>query len=142
MSRLISSARRASVACVCVALAACLGLDTGPGLQLRWEVAEAGLEQTASASAGRASVFVRGQIPALLPCDPLKGEIEQKSSTLRVTIQVLEEVNFCAGGPATLRYVANVINLRSGTKKVIVEHQFENIDRPAEIVFEGDLTIS
>lgn len=134
--------RRLGVPFAACLLAACLGLDTGPGLTLDWEVLEGGVEEPVLATAGRASIHVQGHIPSGQPCHPLQGDVRQSGSTVRLTIRVREDLNICLGGPSTLRYVANVVNLRSGATTLLVQHEFVGLDRPDEIVFEGELTIS
>lgn len=123
-------------------LSGCLGLDPDLGLSLDWSVLDGGLAQTAEVSAARASILVVGQIPANLPCDPLKGDVERDGSTVRLTMTVIEEVNFCVGMPSTFRYIATVLNVEAGVRRVVVEHRFENDDRPAQIVFEGEVEVS
>lgn len=124
------------------ALAACLGLDPSPGVNLQWDVVESGVAQSVSAVGGRASVVVRGHIPTSLPCNPLAADVRQSGSTVRLTVTLIEGRNFCVGKPSLFHYVANVVNLKSGSRTLIVEHRFENVDRPPEIVLEEGVTIS
>lgn len=123
-------------------LCGCLGLDPDLGLTLDWSVLEGGLPSEVEVNSGRATIHVVGHIPANLPCDPLSGDIERRGNTVRLTVTVIEEVNFCLGGPSTFRYAATVVNVQPGVERVVVEHRFENDDRPSEIVFEGDLDVS
>lgn len=125
-------------------LAACSVFDLapGPGLNLDWDVVGAGeLAPDVEAAASRASIVVSGRIPASLPCAPLKGDLEDSGSNLRLIVTVIEEQNFCVGSASTFRYVANLFNLEAGDRTLIVEHRFQNTDRPAEIVFEGTLSV-
>lgn len=126
-----------------VLLVACLGLDPDLGVSLDWDVvAEGELEQSADARGGRGSIIVLGQIPTSLPCNPLAADIRRSGATVHLTVKVIEEQNFCLGNPSTYRYVANLLNVKRGSHTLVVEHRFENADRPAQIVFEGSVTVT
>ena len=114
-----------------VASGCLLGLDTEPGLGLLHSVVAEGeaLPESTRAAGGNAAVTVSGQIVGKLPCDELYGEVDVDDGELRVRITLNAERQFCAGiAPTTFSYVANILNVESGDRPIVVEYRYVGVD--------------
>ncbi|MDX1396412.1 MAG: hypothetical protein R3195_18670 [Gemmatimonadota bacterium] len=108
-----------------------LGLDTEPGLGLLHSVVAEGeaLPESTLAAGGTSAVTVSGQIVGKLPCDEVYGEVDVDGDELRVRITVNAERQFCAGiAPTTFSYVANILNVKSGDRPIVVEYRYVGVD--------------
>ena len=91
---------------------------------------------------GRGSVAVFGTIASSRPCNPLAADVRQSGTGVRLTVTLIEGRNLCLGGPSLYSYVANLVNLKSGSRTLTVEHRVEDGERTTEVVLEADVTIS
>lgn len=122
----------------------CLGLDTGPGFQILQSVVATGraLPQQASAQGNTGSASISGRIVGRLPCDNITGDVHKEGDALRITVVMVSGVNGCNGViPTTFSYVANVLGVDPGARKIIVEHRFEGTDGQAGVVLDTIVTV-
>lgn len=127
-----------------VPLAACLGLDTDPGFEIRQSVVASGraLPQMATAQGYTGTAAVTGRIVGRLPCDNITGDVHSEGSSLRIVLVMVSGVNGCNGQvPTTFSYVANVLGVEPGPRGIIVEHRFEGVDGPAGVVLDTVVTV-
>ena len=130
---------------VLLPLAGCFGLDTNPGLTVQRSVFAAGeaLSGNVTAIGGTRAMVVSGRIIGKLPCDAVLGDLKVVGGgDLELTI-TLEATRACPGNPPTsFNYLANILNVKSGTRSVLVEHRFVGTDGQAGVVLDTAVTVN
>jgi len=121
----------APVAVAILSTGCLLNLDTGPGFGILQSVVATGeaLPEITAAAGGTAAATVSGRIVGKLPCDEVSGEVEEEGDALRVIITLRADRQVCSGvAPTTFSYIANLLNVESGSRSIIVEHRYMGVD--------------
>lgn len=122
----------------------CLGLDTGPTFSLLQSVVSEGeaLSEFSRAAGGTAAMTVSGQIVGKLPCDEIRGEIEEVDGDIRFTVTMVSDRQFCNGrSPTTFSWIANILNLDAGSKGVRVRYRYQGTDGIPGVVLDTVVSV-
>ena len=108
-----------------------IDLEPGIGFGVLQSIVATGeaLPETVQAAGGTAAASVSGQIVGKLPCDEVLGSVEENGNRVTVTITLRADRQVCNGvAPTTFSYVANLLNVDAGNRRLVVEYDYVGVD--------------
>ncbi|HYD53937.1 MAG TPA: hypothetical protein VEA99_14970 [Gemmatimonadaceae bacterium] len=146
--------RRLSLVTAALALAACESDGTGPAdageMQVQFAItdsvsgpaAEGILPFTPQVTVGRNQIDIFGHIRTPNPCSPLSSRVRESGSTISFIVTAEHGASAICAQVITVRdYSAAIKNVKAGTYTLRVVHEFAEIQREPDVVYEKQITV-
>lgn len=147
-----STRRILMMAAAALALGACASDSTGPASamdveltvtnEVRGPAAETILPFTPQVTVKPGAIDVFGQIRTPNPCSTLATSVRESDGTITLVVTAERGASAICAQVITVRdYKASITNVKAGTYTMRVVHEYEELQRDPDVVYEQRITV-